>query len=138
KVAITQDRKSIEQAIHEALDPLDLDEIVRGKLVAIKPNETYATTKETKGVTQPDTLRAVIREVRRRKPRAVVVTGGSGAAETEDVMRASGMMKVIADEGVEFFDHNRAPFVDVELPYAPSKDVKGPQKSIKVNPRVIE
>src|SRR5205807_3033242 len=47
-------------------------------------------------------------------------------------------MKAIEDEGAEFFDHNRAPFKEVALEYAPEKDVDGPQESIMVNPRVLE
>jgi hypothetical protein len=34
-------------------------------------------------VTQPDTLRAVLRYVQRFGPRELIVTGGAGAAETE-------------------------------------------------------
>jgi uncharacterized protein (DUF362 family) len=47
-------------------------------------------------------------------------------------------MEVVTGEGAEFFDHNREPFVAVELPYRPSADVAGPQKSVMVNPRVLE
>jgi hypothetical protein len=35
-------------------------------------------------------------------------------------------------------DHNRAPFVPVKLEYKPSADVRGPQKEVMVNPRVLE
>jgi len=46
-------------------------------------------------------------------------------------------MDVINGEGVKFFDHNGPPFKDVELQYEPPKDVQGPQKTVKVNPRVL-
>lgn len=138
RVAITQNLESIDHAVVEALARLDLNGEIKGKLVAIKPNETWASAKDSKGVTQPDTLRAVIREMKKRGPKSLVVTGGSGAAKTDEVFRVSGLMKVCEDESVEFHDHNLAPFVDVELPYAPEKDVKGPQKSVKVNARVLE
>src|SRR5207248_4641011 len=59
-------------------------------------------------------------------------------AETDDVFRCAGLMQVIEDEGAIFFDHNRPPFVPVELQYAPDKDVAGPQKSVMVNPRVLQ
>jgi uncharacterized protein (DUF362 family) len=137
-VAITQDREAIGRAISEALSHLPLEERVRGKLVAVKPNETWASADDTTGVTQPDTLRSVLREVKRFGPRELVVTGGAGAAETDEVFRHSGMMQVVEEEGATFFDHNRPPFVEVELDYAPERDVKGPQKTVMVNPRVLE
>jgi uncharacterized protein (DUF362 family) len=137
-VAIAQDRTDIGKAVGKALGHLPLDRLVRGKVVAVKPNETYATADDTTGVTQPDTLRAVLRELKRFGPRQLVVTGGSGAAETDEVFRVAGLMDVVNQEGAEFFDHNRPPFTEVPLEYAPGADVEGPQKSVMVNPRVLE
>lgn len=128
----------IGQAVTDAVGHLSLQELIAGKLVAIKPNETWASPTDTSGVTQADTLRAVIREVKRHHPRQVVVSGGAGAAETEDVFRYAGLLDVIREEGVELFDHNRPPFVSVDLPYAPERDVSGPQEAVMVNPRVLE
>ncbi len=136
-VVITQN-VNIEKTIAQALEHIRLAPLVRGKLVAVKPNETWASREDTTAVTQPDTLRAVLRHIKGLDPREVVVTGGSGDAETEDVMRISGMMDVIQAEGVGFFDHNRPPFTDVALKYGRSQEVQGPQKSVKVNPRVLE
>lgn len=138
RVAITQDRADIGAAIEHALSLLALGPIVQGRLVAIKPNDTWASPQDVTGVTQGDTLRAVIRALKRLGPRHLVVSGGAGAAETEDVFRLSGMMDVIQAEGVEFFDHNRPPFVEVGLAYAPHLDVSGPQQSVVVNPRVLQ
>jgi uncharacterized protein (DUF362 family) len=137
-VVITQNRDDIGRAIDEALGYIALDEIVRGKLVAVKPNETWATAADTTAVTQADTLRAVLRAVTRHRPREVVVTGGAGAAETEEVFRHTRMLDVLREEGASFFDHNRPPFTEVKLEYAPERDVKGPQRSVMVNPRVLE
>ncbi len=127
----------IEEAVRAALGQLDLDPLVRGKEVAVKPNETWASGRDTTGVTQPDTLRAVLRHLNRLRPDKLVVTGGSGAAETDGVFRVAGLMDVVEQEGAEFFDHNRPPFAEVGLAYAPEKDVAGPQKSVMVNPRVL-
>lgn len=136
-VAITQNQE-IEVAIAQALVHMPLEPLVRGKLVAIKPNDTWASAEDTTGVTQPDTLRAVIRQVKQFAPSNIVVSGGAGAARTEEVFRISGMMRVVEEEGVEFFDHNRAPFMEVALPYMPEAGVDGPQKTVFVNPRVLE
>ena len=136
-VSVTQN-DAIELAIEQALQHIPLEHLVRGKRVAIKPNETWASKTDTSGVTQPDTLRAVLRNLRQYGPSELIVSGGAGAAETDDVFRLAGLMEVIEQEGATFFDHNRPPFVAVELEYAPHADVEGPQKSVMVNPRVLE
>jgi uncharacterized protein (DUF362 family) len=137
-VSITQNLESIELAIEQALAHLDVERLFRGRLVAVKPNDTWASPADTTGVTQGDTLRGVLRVLRRYEPSHIVVSGGAGAAETDEVFRHSGMMAVVEEEGVEFFDHNRPPFEDVELDYGASPEVKGPQRTVKVNPRVLE
>jgi uncharacterized protein (DUF362 family) len=136
-VSITRNQQ-IEEAISEALGHLPIEPLVRGKLVAIKPNDTWATQDDITGVTQADTLSGVLRYIKRFAPKHIIVSGGSGAAETNDVFRFTGMLDVINEEAVEFFDHNRAPFISIELPYEPEGGVKGPQRSIMVNPRILE
>lgn len=137
KVAITH-HDNIERGIEQALDHLEIEELVHGKVVAVKPNDTWADKDDTTGVTQPDTLRAVLRRLNKFAPAALVVTGGAGSAETDEVFRIAGLMEVVEQEGAEFFDHNRPPFKEVELEYAPDKDVRGPQRTVTVNPRVLE
>ena len=135
-VAITQNFV-IEQAMTVALHRLELEPLIRGKRVAVKPNDTWASAEDTTAVTQPDTLRAVLRFLQGFGPRELVVTGGAGAAETEEVFRFAGLMDVVAQEGATFFDHNRPPFTAVALEYQPEADVHGPQGSVMVNPRVL-
>src|SRR2546421_9419285 len=108
-VVITRN-EAIEQAVADALRHLPLESLVRGKRVAVKPNETWASADDKTGVTQPDTLRAVIRQLKQHQPHELIVSGGAGAAETDEVFRLAGLMDVINEEGVEFFDHNRPPF----------------------------
>lgn len=136
-VVITQN-EDIEIAIHDALEQLPVPALVREKLVAVKPNETWASDEDTTGVCQPDTLRAVLRAVKMHQPRELVVTGGAGAGETEDIFRIAKLMDVVQREQATFFDHNRGPFTEVALEYAPERDVDGPQKAVMVNPRVME
>src|SRR5947207_2986020 len=93
-VVITRD-EHIERAIGDALGRLPLEPLVRGKRVAVKPNETWASAEDRTGVTQPDTLRAVLRAVKRFGPRELIVTGGSGAAETDEILRITGLMDVV-------------------------------------------
>ncbi|HLF70866.1 MAG TPA: DUF362 domain-containing protein [Dehalococcoidia bacterium] len=128
-VAITQD-DSIDVATAAALRHFDLRRIVEGKRVAIKPNETWVTDHDLTAVTQPDTLQALVRQLKQAGPREIVVTGGAGQ-DTEDVLRRSGMMAVIEAEGLSFIDHNKAPFVEVALQH-------GAVASVMVNPAVLE
>lgn len=125
-------------AIEDALSHIDLRRLVDSKLVAIKVNETWASEKDKTGVTQPDTLRAVLNAVRQFAPGELVVTGGAGAAETDEVFRIAGLMEVVEEAGATFFDHNRPPFEAVELHDEPKADVRSPQVSVMVNPRVLE
>lgn len=59
-VSITHNPADIGEAIRRALDALPVEPLVRGKLVAVKPNDTWASPRDTTGVTQPDTLRAIL------------------------------------------------------------------------------
>src|SRR4051794_27331027 len=137
EVAITHNSR-IESAIEEALAAIDLHSLISGKRVAVKPNDTWAAEADKTGVTQPDTLRAVLRAINPLHPANLVVTGGAGAAETDDVFRIAGLMDIIKEEHAEFFDHNRPPFKEVQLTYGNDPEAVGPQKSVMVNPRVLE
>ena len=136
-VAVTRD-DDIARAIDAVLDELAVEPLVRGKVVAVKPNETWASADDISGVTQADTLQATLRYLKRFEPKELVVSGGAGAAETADVFRYAGLDAVVEREGATFVDHNRPPFTEVTLEYAPDRDVAGPQRSIMVNPRVLE
>ena len=61
----------------------------------------------------------MLRTLKRFGPRELVVSGGAGAAETDEVFRVAGLMEVVEQEGATFFDHNRSPFAPVDLSYAP-------------------
>jgi hypothetical protein len=66
----------LEQAMTEALHHRALEALIRGKPVAVKPNDTWASAEDPTAVPQSDTLRAVWRDVRRFGPCELVVTGG--------------------------------------------------------------
>lgn len=129
-VSIAHDPRDIEKAITAALTEVALDDF-RDKVVAIKPNDTTAKASDKTACTQADSLRATIRFVKNLHPARIVVSGGAGAMETGDVFQVLGFDEVIRSEGVEYFDHNKPPFVAVDLPF-------GPQRRVMVNPRVLE
>jgi uncharacterized protein (DUF362 family) len=136
RIAITQHADTA-RAVDGALSLLDLSHL-RGRQVAVKVNETWASPEDTTGVTQPDTLRAVLRHLKATGVDDLLVTGGAGAAETEDVFRFAGLLEVLEQESVPLFDHNRPPFVEIALDYGEHVEVTGPQRSVMVNPRVLE
>src|ERR671922_1291062 len=92
EVVITRDDR-IETAIIEALERIPLASLVRGRVVAVKPNDTWASRDDTTGITQPDTLRAVLRAVRAYEPGTLVVTGGARAAGTHEGFRLRGLLQ---------------------------------------------
>ena len=88
-VAITQN-SDIDDAISASLEHIPLEPLIRGRIVAVKPNNTWASKEDTTGVTQPDTLGGVLRYLKPFGPRELVVTGGSGSAQTEDFFASQG------------------------------------------------
>jgi uncharacterized protein (DUF362 family) len=101
----------------------------------VKPNDTWATKDDTTAVTQPDTLGAVLRNLRRFEPAELIVSGGAGGADTGDVFERAGLAEVVEREGATFFDHNRPPFEEIELSHAPERE--GPRRSVVVNSNVL-
>src|SRR3954470_5319454 len=110
-VAITVNRTDIGAAIEDALSAVALEPLVTGKVVAVKPNDTWASEDDRTGITQADTLLAVLQIMKRFNPRELIVTGGAGAGETDEVFRVGGLMDAVHEAGAVFVDHNRPPFV---------------------------
>lgn len=137
KVAVTH-HEDIGQSILQALGCLEVENLIRGKKVAIHPNDTWASPEDTTAVTQPESLRALLRHVKKFSPAELIVTAGSGAGESDEIFRIAGLMEVVESEGAIFFDHNRPPFQEIQLDYGDDPEVTGPQQSVVVNPRVLE
>jgi uncharacterized protein (DUF362 family) len=104
----------------------------------VHPNDTWASSDDKTAVTRPDSLRGLLQYLKRFQPKQLLVTGGAGAGETDEIFRIAGLMEVVEEEGATFFDHNRPPFTEVMLDYGDDGEVSGPQRSVMVNPRVLE
>ncbi|MBD3346608.1 MAG: DUF362 domain-containing protein [Chitinivibrionales bacterium] len=130
KVSIAHN-PDIAKSVPQALDMLgDLSELFKGKHVAIKPNDTWVSPDDTTACTQADTVQAAIRYVKQFSPRVITITGGSGDGQTDEVFRILGIDRIIREERVAFFDHNRPPFESVRLD-------SGPQEEVMVNPHIF-
>ena len=78
--------------------------IKKGETVVLKPNAGHAAPPESAVCTNPETLRAVIREVKKAQPyRIVVAESAAIGCDTMECFEVSGMAKV-AEEGVELYD----------------------------------
>ena len=78
-VALTQ-HDDIGQAITRALGYLEVELLIRGKVVAVKPNDTWASEQDKTAVTQADTLRAVLQYIKPFGPKELIVSGGVAIA----------------------------------------------------------
>ena len=94
KVAVTH-HEDIGQSILQALGHLEVENLIRGKKVAIHPNDTWASPEDTTAVTQPESLRALLQYVKKFSPAELIVTAGSGAGESDEIFRIAGLMEVV-------------------------------------------
>ncbi len=114
-VAIVKNNNQNE-AMEMALGLLPMDRIVRASdTVAIVPNLVSVNGWKGGGVTRPETLAAVISNMNALSPKRIVCMAGSGGAQTVDVLKVSGLDKVLDDANVEFIDLNHGPFTEIRL-----------------------
>jgi uncharacterized protein (DUF362 family) len=112
-------------AIREALEMLPLaGAIGPSDTVVITPNWVNDKRPETGAVVGPESLRQLLRWAKGRSPKRLVVACGSAHDNTSQIMEQTGYGAVIREEGAEFVDLNRGPYVDVALehnlvPYTP-------------------
>ena len=110
----------------------------RWMISATKSSPSSRTTRrrppdDKTACTQADTLRATSGSSRRSTRRSIVVTGGAGKMETDEVFKVLGYPEVIGSEGVEWFDHNKAPFVAGRPDFRPAAadDGKSPGSHLR-------
>ena len=82
--------------------------IKKGSTVILKPNAGHAEPPESAVCTHPETIRAVIREVKKAEPKRIII--GEAAAigcDTLECFEVSGIAKMAEEEGVEIYDMKR-------------------------------
>ena len=91
--------------------------IKKGSTVILKPNAGHAEPPESAVCTHPETIRAVIREVKKAQPKRIII--GEAAAvgcDTIECFEVSGITKMAEEEGVELWDMKRdTDLIDVAI-----------------------
>ena len=79
--------------------------IEEGSTVILKPNVGHAAPVEYAVCTNPETVRAVIKEVKKAKPGRIIIAEASAiGCDTKECFEVSGVKKVAEEEGVELLD----------------------------------
>ena len=107
---------SEQQSIKEALDFLPIKDIIHEEdTVVITPNWVSCKPPSTATVVGPESLREIIKYVKRFQPKKIIVATGSGGADTRKIFETIGYEKVITEEGIEFVDLNYGPYTELEI-----------------------
>jgi len=76
--------------------------------VVLKPNAGHAAPPELAVCTHPDVVRAVIREVRKARPKRIIIAEAAAVGcDTMECYEVSGIAQVAREEGVELIDIKR-------------------------------
>lgn len=82
--------------------------IEKGSTVVLKPNAGHVAPPEYAVCTNPDVVRAVVREVKKAEPgRIIIAEAAAIGCDTIECFEASGITKVAEEEGVELIDIKR-------------------------------
>lgn len=79
--------------------------IKKGETVVLKPNAGHAAPAESAVCTNPETLRAVIREVKKAQPKSIVIAEAAAVGcDTMECYRICGIEQMAKEEGIELID----------------------------------
>lgn len=119
--------KNESNAVSKGLKLIKAKELIKQEdTVVIIPNWVNADKPNPKEgvVVGTDTLRAIIKWVKKSTPRRIVVACGSGGGNTREIMKKVGYDKIIKEEKVEFIDFNKGPYVEIELNHTKPNKIK--------------
>ena len=105
-VAIAKE-PTVQESVTKVFDLLGgvTNMIKRGETVILKPNAGHAEGPDTAVCTSPETLRAVIREVKKAQPSRIIVAESAAiGCDTMECFEVSGQADVAREEGVELYD----------------------------------
>ena len=127
--------ESIQENITRVFDLLGgVDKMIEeGSTVVLKPNAGHAAPPESAVCTNPEVVRAVIREVKKANPgRIIIAESAAIGCDTIECYKACGVDKVAEEEGVELIDIKR----DKDLITIPVRGYRSNIKRVKL-PRFL-
>ena len=136
KVALVKG-EDIQANVTKVFDLLGgVENLIRpGTTVMIKPNAGHAEPPETSVCTNPEVVRAVIREVRKANPKEIVVAEAAAiGCDTIECFKVSGIQAVCDEEGVETYDIKR----DKDLVNVAVRDFRSNISHVKLPRRLME
>lgn len=117
--------KDEKQALNEALGYLPIQSLIdNNTTVTIIANLVNLNPPNKAVVVGGETLRELIRFAKSKNPKRLVVAGGSGGANTLDVLKSNGYDVILNQEQVEFIDLNFGEYFDLELDHQIVKSTK--------------
>lgn len=115
-VGIAQNPENESQCLLNSLSLIQAENLIeREDIVVITPNFVKNMPPESGVVTGYNTLKTLISFIKNQNPRRIVLACGSGSKDTKSVLEDLGIMKLIADECIEFIDLNHGPFTEIRL-----------------------
>ena len=99
--------ESIQESVSKVFDLLGgvTNMIEAGSTVVLKPNAGHAAPPELAVCTNPEVVRAVIREVKKASPKRIIVAEAAAiGCDTMECFAVSGIKDVAEDEAVELID----------------------------------
>ena len=82
--------------------------IKKGETVVLKPNAGHVATPDTAVCTNPEVVRAVVREVKKAEPgRIIIAEAAAIGCDTNECFKVCGIEAVAQEEGVELIDIKR-------------------------------
>lgn len=107
--------------------------IGKGTTVVLKPNAGHAEPPETAVCTNPEVVRAVVREVKKAEPKRIIIAEAAAiGCDTLECFKVSGIQAIAEEEGVELIDMKR----DKDLVNVAVRDYKSNLDHIKL-PRFL-
>lgn len=98
---------SIQESVTKVFDLMGgvKNMLEKNATVILKPNAGHAAPPETSVCTNPEVVRAVIREVKKAEPKRIVIAEAAAiGCDTMECYEVSGIKAVAEEEGVELYD----------------------------------
>lgn len=114
-VAITKNENE-SLAIEEGLQLIHFSAMISSEdVVVITPNWVSPANPYSGRVVGPESLRSIIRLVKRCNPKRIVVATGPGDEDVISLMEQVGFASIIKEEKVEFINLNQGPFISIDI-----------------------